>query len=239
VCDLTQPAPRHAGVGSHGLNSGPDNIRNVTNAAEVERVRTALLDICEPLHEAFMWADTVRCKRMPELLDPLKYGWHATHTIRALAHHQLGKSELGVWSLSGNHARNGELWLTDGEYRARILHALSEQQVPPPGLNVARKAYYRNPPLALGLPDPLFGPVNDRLLLLWRIDPTSHKATFRIVRPIGDWKWGGHALTDLDFYLPSTAADLEVLEFIPSDDGLELEIPGDEGGAEDAGDRSG
>jgi hypothetical protein len=211
----------------------------VTNATEVERVRTALLDICEPMHEAFTWADTVRCKRMPELLDPVVYGWHATHTTRALAHHQLGRSELGVWSLSGNHARNGELWLTDGEYRVRILHALSDQQVPPPGLNAARRAYYRNPPLTLGLPMPLFGPINDRLLLLWRVDGKTHEPSFRVVRPVGDWKWGANAQTDLDFFLPSTATALKDLEFTPTDEGLELQIPGDEDGGQDAGERSG
>jgi hypothetical protein len=211
----------------------------VTNAAEVERVRTALLDICEPLHEAFSWADTLRCKRMPELVDRGTYGWHATHTVRALAHYQLDRSELGVWSLSGNHARNGELWLTDSKYRARVLHALSDEQVPPPGSNLERRAYYRNPALALGLPIPLFGPVNDRLLLLWRVDPKTHEPSFRVVRPVGNWKWGDRALTDLDFFLPSTAEELKRLQFTPSDEGLELEIPGDEGGAEDADERSG
>jgi hypothetical protein len=222
-----------------GLNFSRDNIWPVANTVEVERVRTALLDMCEPLHEAFTWADTLRCKRMPELLDPTCYGWHATHTVRALAHYQLGRSELGVWSLSGNHARNGELWLTDGEYKARVLHALSDEQVPPPGSNLARRAYYRNPALGLGLPTPLFGPVNDRLLLLWRIDSKTHEPTFRVVRPIGTWKWGSRAQTDLDFFLPSTVAELKDLKFTPSDQGFELEIPGEEGGAEDADDRSG
>lgn len=207
--------------------------------AEVERVRTALQDLCEPLHDVFCWADAMRSNRMPELQDRAIYGWHATHTVRALAHYKLGRSDLGMWSLSGNHARNGELWLTDGQYRARVLHALSDQQVPPPGVNRARRAYYRNPALAMTLPVPLFGPVNDRLLLLWRVDPKSHLAAFRVVRPVGDWKWGDRARTDLDFFLPQTAVDLQHLQFTPSDEGLELEIPGDEGGAEDAGDRSG
>ena len=33
--------------------------------------------------------------------------------------------ELGGWKLTGNHSQNGALWLTDGSYRARILHTLS------------------------------------------------------------------------------------------------------------------
>jgi hypothetical protein len=210
-----------------------DNIWHVANFLDIERVRGALEDLCEPLHDVFGWADMQAADRMPELGDRRTYGWYATHTVRALAHHKLGMRSLGAWRLSGNHARNGELWLTDGQYRARVLHALSDKQVPPPGLNVARCAYYRNSPLAL-FPVPLFGPVNDRLLLLWRIDPESHEVVFRVVRPIGDWKWGDHALTDLDFILPQTAVDLHQLQFLPTDEGLELDIPAVEGGAEDA-----
>jgi hypothetical protein len=224
-------ATRHAGC---GVVSFPlDNIWHVTNTLDVERVRTALEDLCEPLHDVFGWADMRAAERMPELGDRAIYGWYATHSIRALAHFKLGKRDLGAWRLSGNHARNGELWLTDGQYRARILHALSDKEVPPPGSNEARRAYYRNHPLAL-FPIPLFGPANDRLLLLWRIDPESHVPIFRVVRPIGDWKWGGHALTDLDFILPQTAVDLQALQFLPTDEGLELDIPAVEGGAEDA-----
>jgi hypothetical protein len=211
----------------------PDNIWHVTNSMDVERVRTALEDLCEPLYDVFGWADMSAAERMPELGDRTTYGWYATHSVRALAHYKLGKRDLGAWRLSGNHARNGELWLTDGQYRARVLHALSDKQVPPPGSNMARRAYYRNRSLAL-FPMPLFGPVNDRLLLLWRIDPESHAPIFRVVRPIGNWKWGDHALTDLDFILPQTAVDLHKLQFLPTDEGLELDIPAVEGGAEDA-----
>jgi hypothetical protein len=222
------------------LNSVPDNIGPVANDNEVERVRTALEDLCEPLYEAFTWADVLRCERLPELADRQTYGWHATHTVRALAHLRLDKSDLGVWSLTGNHARNGELWLSDGGYRARVLHAISDEQVPPPGTNFARKAYYRNIPLPLEWQLPLSEPFNDKLLLLWRVDPFSHKPAFRVVRPIGNWKWGHRAKTDLDFFLPETAADLRGLHFDPSDRGLEIDLPEeDEGGAEDAGGRSG
>ena len=211
----------------------------MTNDAEVERVRAALQDLCEPLHDVFCWAGLMRAERTPELQDQAMYGWYATHTVRAYAHYKLGTSDLGAWSLSGNHARNGELWLTDGQYRARVLHALSDKQVPPPGCNVQRRAYYRNPALATMLEIPLFGPVNDRLLLLWRMDPKMHIPIFRVVRPIGNWQWGESAQTDLDFILPRTAVDLSNLQFTPTDDGLELELPGNEEGAEDAGGSSG
>jgi hypothetical protein len=209
-------------------------------AAKLRWTISPTASVAVVLHEAFTWADVLRCDRLPELMDLGTYGWNATHTVRALAHLRLGKSDLGVWSLTGRHARNGELWLSDGSYRARILHALSDEQVPPPGTNFARKAYYRNPRLPLVWQPPMIGPPNDRLLLVWRIDPKTHVPVFRVVRPIGDWKWGARAETDLNFYLPETAADLRDLQFNPSDEGLELDLPEeDEGGAEDAGGSSG
>lgn len=206
----------------------------------VERVRTALLPLCEPLHDVFTSADQLRRERLPELDDDL-YRWHATHTVRALAHGGLrqrqANGELGDWQLSGNHAQNGALWLTDGCYRIRLLHALGDDVVPPPGSNHARKAYYRNTPLG-GL-IPLFGEPNDRLLVLWRVDPVTGEAGFRVVRPIGDWKWGAHQVTDLDFMLPQTGEEFADLRFEPSDEDLGLLMPHDEKGEEDAGGRAG
>ena len=196
---------RHAEPTSHWFNLNVDNIEPVTNANEVERVRTALLDLCEPLHDVFYWAEALRCKRMPGLLDLSIYGWHATHTVRALAHYQLKQGELGAWSLSGHHARNGELWLDTRQLQGpsppcpfRPAGAASGTE--PRAVGELPKS----PALALGLPTPLFGPTNDRLLVLWRIDQKSHHPSFRVVRPIGDWKWGDHAQTDLDFFLPAT-----------------------------------
>jgi hypothetical protein len=62
------------------------------------------------------------------------------------------------------------------------------------------------------------------------------------VRPIGNWKWGEHAQTDIDFTLPETAEDLAALEFEPSDEGMELDIPNEDkqgGGTENAGGSTG
>lgn len=170
------------------------------------------------------WRGELRRERLPEL-DDAPYRWHGTHTVRALAHHSLSRraEQLGDWRLSGNHAQNGALWLTDGAFRLRLLHALNENDVPPPGSNQTRKAYYRNPPLAAVVP--LFGDPNDRLLGLWRIDSQSGAAIFRIVRPIGEWKWGTHQVTDLDFILPETTDELAGLRFDPTDDDLGLDLP--------------
>lgn len=191
---------------------------------EVERIRTAMTDLCEPLHDAFAQAEQKRRKQLPEL-NGRPYRWCRTHTIRALAHHHLSSTALGAWTLSGNHARNGEVWLTDGDYRLRVLHGYNEEHVPAPGTNRQRRAFYYNPPLPLHQQEPLMGPVRDQLLLLWRIDPETHAPTFRVVRPIGVWPFGARAKTDLDFPLPATADDLRNLHFEPQAVGMELQLP--------------
>jgi hypothetical protein len=75
--------------------------------------------------------------------------------VRTLANYQLKRSELGVWSLSGNHVRNGGLWLTDSAYKARVLYALSDEQVPL-RLESGASRLLPNPAIVLGLPTPLF-----------------------------------------------------------------------------------
>lgn len=190
----------------------------------VDRVRNALLPLCEPLHDALAWAEQLRRERLPELDGP-PYLWFTTHTIRALTHYGLTRraDDLVPWELTGNHAQNGPLWMGDGSFRLRLLHALDEDVVPPPGTNRARRAYYANPPL--GETMPLWGESNDRLLGLWRIDPESGAAVIRVVRPIGNWQWGTHQVADLDFILPDTTVELTDLEFIPTDEGLGLDLP--------------
>lgn len=201
----------------------------------VERVRSAMLPLCEPLHDVFAWAEQMRRERMPELDDDPKYRWYGTHTVRALAHYGLAQraGELGDWQLSGNHAQNGALWMTDGCYRIRLLHSLNEHDVPPPGSNATRKAYYRNLPLEAVMP--LFGVPNDRLLGLWRIDPQTGAPCFRVVRPIGDWTWGARQATDLAFMLPDTTDELANLRFDPTDEDLGLSLPHDDEGVDGAG----
>jgi hypothetical protein len=225
-----------AGVSLDPVKKLGNKITPVVN--DVERVRRSFMALCEPLHDVFTWANQVTKKRLTEFEEDPQYGWIKTHNTRAFAHYRLGGRDLGPWKLCGNHARSGELWLTDGSYSTRVLHTLSERDVPPPGRNPARIAYYHNPPL--GILEPLFGPANDRLLTLWRVDPKTGVPGFRVVRPIGDWKFGGLAKTDLDFILPQTAEDLANLRFQPTDEGLELQIPDEkEGGTQDAGGSAG
>jgi hypothetical protein len=201
---------------------------------EVERVCAAMTDLCEPLHDTFTRAGQRAQERMEEdYLDHPIYRWLSTHVTRALAHSYLLKASLGPWTVGGGHARNGQLFLTDGSYSARILHALNDTDVPPPGPNRARQAYYHNVPLPL---EPaLFGPPSDKLLVLWRIHGADAVPTFRVVRPIGRWHFGSRAKADLDFILPETGAELEQLHFEPVDDGLELRIPKEEHDADGSG----
>jgi hypothetical protein len=75
-------------------------------------------------------------------------------------------------------------------------------------------------------------------LIVWRIYGAASTPSFRVLRPIGNWKWGTRAQIDLDLVLPESAADLEDLEFEPTDEDLDLELPREdegEGGGDDAG----
>lgn len=206
------------------LNFRVDNIGAMLNE-DVERVRTALSPLCEPFHDVFTWADDEARKRLDgDLLGgEHPYGWLVTHMTRALAHSRLDRQDLSPWKLTGNHAHNGELWLSDGQFRVRVLHSTSAIEIPAPGSNPRRRAYYCNRPMVQQLP--LYGAAEDRLLILWRILPDVGPA-FRVVRPIGTWSFGGVARVDLDFYLPDTADDLSDLRFDPVDE--DLELPWDE-----------
>lgn len=217
------------------MNFSRDNITCMIN--HVERIRTALLPLCEPLHDAFAMAEQVRRTRLEEV-DGEPYRWFHTATVRAYAHLYLQRYDLDPWKVAGNHAQNGPIWITDGDYQFRLRHTYSEEHVPPPGHTEASRAYYRQPPLVPmqlnlfnGEPVP-----DDKLLGLWRVDPESGAVGFRIVRTIGSWKWGERAKTDLEFILPETAEDLENLQFDPDDRETDLELPGDdEEGLDDAG----
>jgi hypothetical protein len=205
---------------------------------DAERISSAVADLCEPLHDVFTWADQHRREKLAELDGRPEYQWLGTHHIRAMAHFRMSGTavDLGGWKLTGNHARNGELWLTDDEYRVRLLHAMHDKDVPCPGPNGQRRLYYRNVPLPQMPQAPkLFGPPDDRLLFVWRIHMQTGTPIFRVVRPIGNWRYGDHALTDIDFILPDTAADLSALQFEPTDEGMELDIPDERKDMGDAG----
>ncbi|MFE4661045.1 hypothetical protein ACFRFJ_30675 [Streptomyces hydrogenans] len=195
---------------------------------EIERIRDTTAQLCEPLHDAFAWAVQRQRSQVPEM-DGHAYGWFRTHMTRALVHHRLEDAGLDLvdWKLSGNHRRNGELWLTNDEYRIRLLHGFRDDHVPAPGPNRQRRAYYQNRPLAEFGQLTLLGPEDNDLLILWRIDAEG-APLFRVVRTIGAWRFGKEQLVDLDFPLLASASDLRNLRFEPQDEGLELELPNEE-----------
>lgn len=198
------------------------------NTDPARRFRTAFAPLCEPFHDAFAVAEQEWWTRNPDLAASPDYRWCETHFVRAFARHKLlsWRDRITPWKLTGRHSQNGALWLSDGNFRVRVLHTWNERDVPPPGSNRARRAFYRNPPLLPGMPT-LFGEPNDRLLMLWRIGG-SGLPSFRVVRTIGAWSWGANQEADIDFELPSTADELAGLAFEPTDEGIHIEMPLDD-----------
>ncbi|MEU3487355.1 hypothetical protein [Streptomyces massasporeus] len=206
-----------------------------------ERIREALGDLCEPLHDVFARAGASKMLKRPDDEDrdgtpdfsSPEYGWFRTHAVRAHAHFYLSRRSLDPWALAGNHKRNGELWLADGRFEIRILHGTAND-IPKPGYNRARRAYYRNKPLGMtplfGVQETFAGMERHRLLVLWHLDPKTGEPALRVVRPVGDAMTGRRVPVDVDFMLPPTAEELESMQFDPSDDDIYLNIPNEEEG---------
>lgn len=120
------------------------------------------------------------------------------------------EDRLGAWKVA-KPKPNLQVLLHNEIIELRLLRPLG-QDVPPPGPNPARQAYYTN------VHDNLLGIRGSRLLGLWSIDPTTDEVSIRIVRPIGTWRWRANAKLDIDFVLPRGVDTLENLEFVPTED---------------------
>lgn len=131
---------------------------------------------------------------------------------------------LGDWQVA-DPGPNVQVLLRNESLELRLLRPLGDE-VPPPGPNRARQAYYTN------LHDNLLGIRGSRLLGLVVVDPTSGEVLVRVVRPVGTWKFRSRAKIDIDFVLPRSVHTLESLEFIPTEDleqgFLPFEVEGDE-----------
>lgn len=169
-----------------------------------------------------------------DLQDPF-YEPCRHHFMRSLVHRGLSRekqregSNLGAWSLRQRPRPNTPLSLCRGAMSLRLLKAGPGAIIPPPGRNRARKAYYSNSRATL------MGVGASNLLGIWDffqvpIELDDEEPIFvrelriRIVRPIGDWKFGSLAQFDIDFWLPSTSSELENLEFQPMPE-LDLRLP--------------
>lgn len=124
--------------------------------------------------------------------------------------------DLGRWQVARPRP-NLQVVLYHDNIELRLLRPIGHD-VPPPGRNPTRQAYYTN------IHDNLLGMEGSRLLGLWSIDPKTKEMAIRVVRPIGVWKWAATAKLDIDFVLPRGINTLESLEFIPTED-LEVELP--------------
>lgn len=138
----------------------------------------------------------------------------AHHLARAHSRRLLltasAQGALGSWEVA-KPKPNLQVLLRNQVLELRLLRPVG-MDVPPPGPNPARQAYYTN------VHDNLLGIQGSRLLGLWSIDTTSEEVSIRIVRPIGTWKWRSSAKLDIDFVLPRGVDTLENLEFIPTED---------------------
>jgi hypothetical protein len=138
----------------------------------------------------------------------------AHHLARAHSRRLLlaagAEGELGNWGVA-KPKPNLQVLLRNEVLELRLLRPVGKD-VPPPGPNPARQAYYTN------VHDNLLGIRGSRLLGLWSIDPASGEVSIRVVRPIGTWKWRANAKLDIDFVLPRGINTLENLEFIPTED---------------------
>ncbi|MEV6738630.1 hypothetical protein AB0N14_17545 [Streptomyces sp. NPDC051104] len=130
----------------------------------------------------------------------------------ALAH--LLRQDLAGWSPS--RRGSGRIHLSRNAMSIRLLHRSPfGDSVPPPGKNRARINYYRNP-----VPD-LIGVEASQLLAVWDVDEKG-EVVIRVVRPTRSFKAGAVSTSDYDLLLPRSAEDLSKLEFISSDEEIDL-----------------
>lgn len=189
-------------------------------------VKEQLQPLCDPIHRALEFASSRERELRADIgLAGQEYGYLGTHMARALAHQWLVShtDELGEWCLTGDHSRNGELWLRYGMTRIRVLHTRSKSDVPEAGPNKARQLYFRNPRVD-NMPEQqaLETLEASKLLGLWRAHPETGDVTVRVVRTVRARRVNGWVPVDVHFSLPRAADDLADAEWIPDDSGIQF-----------------
>ncbi|MDI1464301.1 hypothetical protein QEZ54_25345 [Catellatospora sp. KI3] len=202
--------------------------------SDAEFLADSLAPLCAPLHHAFEKAHEVAEGHFIQydMIDQF-HARELTDLTRAHARRELRTAQdagtLGDWRLFT--LKGGQTVLRCGLLRAKVLHVAPGKTVPHPGHNRARVSYYRNPPSSL------FGVKDSRLLLLWSVDKQEGEVEFRVVRPLGAWKYGEVHLSDFDLMLPRESADLMTMEFTPDDSEIQLSFElGDEENYDDLAD---
>ncbi len=194
----------------------------------------ALEPLCGPLHEILPSAADVAENHFAEFdMTDAEYRTGRSHLARCHARRlltQRSREELGGWRVT-TPGQNTRLWLVRDALKLRLLRPLPGRNVPPPGPNHARIAYYSNHHTNL------LGVAGSELIALWDIEPKTGEANIRVVRTYVAWAFGGKTKVDIDFTLPHPPARLSDLEFRPTDD-LDLTLPeedeGEEGGNADS-----
>lgn len=193
----------------------------------------ALAPLCAPLHEAiqdgFEMADRYFLEHN---FVTSGYEWFRAHLVRAHSLRHFQEQPVAGFELAPIH-RNGEFLLRRELLAVRVLRDGRTGLIPAPGPNHARRRFYMNQQLTF------FGPASSMLLALWSAEPDSGDVTIRVVRPVGQWRYGSMAKLDLEFVLPNEGERLADLEFVPTDEDMEVLIPMERELGDDAGTTAG
>lgn len=188
--------------------------------------------LCAGLHQALDdGADRAGAHFLDHGMTDHPYAAVQSHLNRAHAHQLLtagqARGELGDWRVVAGNNLQTCLTLHD-TLTVRLLRPV-HQATPPPGSNRAWIAYWSN------AHDSIFGVAGSRLIGLWSIGENGESAV-RVVRPVGPWKWRERERVDIDFWLPRRANELYDLEFVPSAEDIDVELPGfEQDGTQDQG----
>jgi hypothetical protein len=208
------------------------------NTPPDQLVLEQLAPLCGPLHSALTKGAELaaEARKITGLTHPDR-DYIESHLVRSIAHEELlaRREELGGWIPGRREPNNGSLKLHTRSATIRVFHSPGSGRFPAPGRNVSRQRFYRQPPLAgLGVEDMLPGLAESKYIATWEVlDRATFEVGVQIFRPIGHFKYGSACKADLAFWLPNTEDELAKLSFTPTDDDIDLEIPGE---AEDGGD---
>jgi hypothetical protein len=204
-----------------------------------ELVLQHLAPLCAPLHDAFSKAAEITADlRKRAGLTAIDRDYIGSHLIRSIAHDHLiaHKQELGGWVPGRVEPNNGSLKLYASKAKMRILHSPGSGKFPAPGTNLSRQRYYHQSTITGLDVDAMLPQLEEsRYIATWVVlNPLTYDVGIQVFRPIGIFKHGSPCKADLAFWLPNSEDELAKLTFEPSDDDIDVTLPGDE--EEDSGD---
>jgi hypothetical protein len=179
-----------------------------------------LSELAEPLYESVDDANAIAVDHFDGFgMTGSAYRAGRSHLARCHVRRLLVRSEargeLGGWRVAPP-GPNVQVCLNRHQLQLRLLRP-DQWQVPRPGTNSARIAWFSNQHATLG------GIEASNLVGLWAVGADG-QMVIRVVRTIGLPLWGRRNRVDLDLTLPRVAAAVETLEFRPIDD-RDVELP--------------